>query len=130
MRETSSIATILSQAPDIPVIMIEDVAHAVPLARALVAGGVNVLEITLRTEAALDAIRRIRDEVPDAVVGAGTVLTPTQLEHVAATGAAFAVSPGAPRPCSMRPRLYRCRCCQERPQPVRSWPSLSAVTPT
>lgn len=75
--------------------MIEDAAHAVPLARALVAGGVNVLEITLRTEAALEAIRRIRDEVPDAVVGAGTVLTPIQLEDIAAIGAAFAVSPGA-----------------------------------
>ncbi|QRM34049.1 bifunctional 4-hydroxy-2-oxoglutarate aldolase/2-dehydro-3-deoxy-phosphogluconate aldolase [Microvirga sp. VF16] len=95
MPDNSAIATILSQVAVIPVIMIEDVAHAVPLARALVAGGVNVLEITLRTEVALEAIRRIRDEVPDAVVGAGTVLTPAQLEDVVTTGAAFAVSPGA-----------------------------------
>jgi 2-dehydro-3-deoxyphosphogluconate aldolase/(4S)-4-hydroxy-2-oxoglutarate aldolase len=95
MPDSRSIATILSQTPVIPVMVIEDVAHAVPLARALVAGGVNVLEITLRTEAALEGIRRIRDEVPDAVVGAGTVLTPAQLEDAVATGAAFAVSPGA-----------------------------------
>jgi 2-dehydro-3-deoxyphosphogluconate aldolase/(4S)-4-hydroxy-2-oxoglutarate aldolase len=95
MSDNSSIAAILNQAPVIPVIMIEDVAHAVPLAKALVAGGVRVLEVTLRTEAALESIRRIREGVPDAIVGAGTVLTPTQLEKVAAIGAAFAVSPGA-----------------------------------
>lgn len=95
MTEKTPIASLLSRAPVIPVIMIEDVAHAVPLARALVAGGVTVIEITLRTDAALEAIRRIRAEVPEAVVGAGTVLTPAQLDHAGAAGAVFAVSPGA-----------------------------------
>jgi 2-dehydro-3-deoxyphosphogluconate aldolase/(4S)-4-hydroxy-2-oxoglutarate aldolase len=93
--DADAIASILSDGPVIPVIVIEDVAHAVPLAQALVAGGVRVLEVTLRTEAALESIRRIRAEVPDAIVGAGTVLTPANLQAVAAVGAAFAVSPGA-----------------------------------
>jgi 2-dehydro-3-deoxyphosphogluconate aldolase/(4S)-4-hydroxy-2-oxoglutarate aldolase len=95
MPEANAIASILTLAPVIPVIVIEDVAQAVPMARALVAGGVRVLEVTLRTEAALDSIRRIREEVPEALVGAGTVLTGTQLDKVAALGCAFAVSPGA-----------------------------------
>jgi 2-dehydro-3-deoxyphosphogluconate aldolase/(4S)-4-hydroxy-2-oxoglutarate aldolase len=93
----AAIADILAQGPVVPVIVIEDVAHAVPLAKALVAGGVRVLEVTLRTEAGLESIRRMREEVPDAIVGAGTVLTPAQLEEVAGVGAAFAVSPGATR---------------------------------
>lgn len=93
--DNNAIASILTLGPVVPVIIIEDVAHAVPLAEALVAGGVRVLEITLRTEAGLEAIRRIKDAVPDAVVGAGTVLTGAQLQEVAAAGAAFAVSPGA-----------------------------------
>jgi 2-dehydro-3-deoxyphosphogluconate aldolase/(4S)-4-hydroxy-2-oxoglutarate aldolase len=92
-----AIADILAQGPVIPVIVIDDVAHAVPLAKALVAGGVRVLEVTLRTEAGLESIRRIREEVPDAIVGAGTVLTGAQLEEVAGVGAAFAVSPGVTR---------------------------------
>ncbi|EIM26391.1 bifunctional 4-hydroxy-2-oxoglutarate aldolase/2-dehydro-3-deoxy-phosphogluconate aldolase [Microvirga lotononidis] len=95
MSKAGPLATILSQAPVIPVIQIEDVANAVPLARALLAGGVRVLEVTLRTEAAFEAIRRIQAEVPEAIVGAGTVLTPDQLDAVANLEAAFAVSPGA-----------------------------------
>jgi 2-dehydro-3-deoxyphosphogluconate aldolase/(4S)-4-hydroxy-2-oxoglutarate aldolase len=95
MSKASPLTPILSQAPVIPVIQIEDAADAVPLARALVAGGVRVLEVTLRTQAALEAIRRIRAEVPDAIIGAGTVLMPAQLDAVATLGAAFAVSPGA-----------------------------------
>jgi 2-dehydro-3-deoxyphosphogluconate aldolase/(4S)-4-hydroxy-2-oxoglutarate aldolase len=95
MTTTSDIAAILADGPVVPVIVIEDLAHAVPLARALVAGGVRVLEVTLRTEAGLESIRRMREAVPDAIVGAGTVLTGAQLEAVAAVGAAFAVSPGA-----------------------------------
>lgn len=95
MPEAITIASILSEGPVIPVIVIEDVAHAVPLAQALVAGGVRVLEVTLRTDAALEAIRLIREAVPEALVGAGTVLTGAQLDAVAAAGAAFAVSPGA-----------------------------------
>ena len=79
----------------VPVLVIDSVATAIPLARALVAGGLPILEITLRTEAALDVIRAIGEEVDGAVVGAGTVLTPGQLEQVAKVGARFAVSPGA-----------------------------------
>ena len=85
----------LSLAPVIPVMVIEDVKHAVPLARALCAGGLRVLEITLRTPSALDSIRAIAAEVPEAVVGAGTVLDDAQMKAVAAAGAKFAVSPGA-----------------------------------
>jgi 2-dehydro-3-deoxyphosphogluconate aldolase/(4S)-4-hydroxy-2-oxoglutarate aldolase len=81
-------------APVIPVITIEDAAHAVPLARALVAGGLPVIEITLRTDAAVEAARAIIADVPDAVVGIGTVLTPADLERAAKLGAAFAISPG------------------------------------
>jgi len=88
------IGEIMEAAPVIPVVVIKDVADAVPLARALVAGGLEVVEITLRTEAAMEAIRRIRGEVEGAVVGAGTVLSPRQLEEVARLGCAFAVSPG------------------------------------
>jgi 2-dehydro-3-deoxyphosphogluconate aldolase/(4S)-4-hydroxy-2-oxoglutarate aldolase len=78
----------------IPVITIEDAAHAVPLARALVSGGLPVIEITLRTDAAVEAARAIIAEVPEAVVGIGTVLTPVDLERAAKLGAAFAISPG------------------------------------
>ena len=95
MPDADAIGAILGLGPVVPVIVIEDVAHAVPLAEALVAGGVRVLEITLRTEAGLESIRRIREAVPAAIVGAGTVLTGTQLAAVAAAGGAFAVSPGA-----------------------------------
>ena len=86
---------ILKLGPVVPVIVLDEVAHAVPLAKALVAGGVRVLEITLRTPAAMDSMRAIKAEVPDAVVGAGTVLTSAQLEEVERLGCAFAVSPGA-----------------------------------
>jgi 2-dehydro-3-deoxyphosphogluconate aldolase / (4S)-4-hydroxy-2-oxoglutarate aldolase len=81
-------------APVIPVITMEDAAQAAPLARALVAGGLPVIEITLRTDAAVEAARAIIAEVPDAVVGIGTVLTPADLERAAKLGAAFAISPG------------------------------------
>lgn len=92
---TREISAVLADGPVIPVIVIEDVAHAVPLAKALVAGGVRVLEVTLRTKAGLESMRRMLGEVPEAIVGAGTVLNRTQLEEVAGIGAAFAVSPGA-----------------------------------
>jgi 2-dehydro-3-deoxyphosphogluconate aldolase/(4S)-4-hydroxy-2-oxoglutarate aldolase len=90
-----SIETILRIAPVIPVVIIDDLAQAVPLARALVAGGLPVIEITLRTALGLEAIRIIAAEVPEAIVGAGTVLTPAQFEKTVAAGAKFAVSPGA-----------------------------------
>lgn len=79
----------------IPVITLERVEHAVPLARALVAGGIRLLEITLRTDAGLDGAAAIVAEVPDAVVGIGTVLTPHDLARSIAIGARFALSPGA-----------------------------------
>jgi len=85
---------IMRAAPVIPVMMIDEIDQAVPLARALVKGGLRVLEITLRTPIALDAIKAIIADVDDAIVGAGTVLTPQQLEHVAALRCKFAVSPG------------------------------------
>ncbi|WP_349251934.1 bifunctional 4-hydroxy-2-oxoglutarate aldolase/2-dehydro-3-deoxy-phosphogluconate aldolase [Azoarcus sp. L1K30] len=89
------IRSVLAASPVMPVIVIDDLAHAVPLARALVAGGIRVLEVTLRTAAALDSIRAIAAEVPDALVGAGTVLSAADLDAAATAGARFAVSPGA-----------------------------------
>lgn len=85
---------ILGAGPVIPVIVIKRLEHAVPLAYALVAGGIRVLEVTLRTPAALAAIRAIREAVPGAVVGAGTVTRPGELDQAVEAGAAFAVSPG------------------------------------
>lgn len=78
----------------IPVIVIEDAAKAVPLARALVKGGLPVLEVTFRTRAAAAAIAAIREEVPEAVVGAGTLITAEQLRAAKKAGAAFGVAPG------------------------------------
>ena len=80
--------------PVIPVIVIHDVNHAVPLARALVEGGVRVLEVTLRTPVALEAIRRMTAEVPQAIVGAGTLRSTQDVKAAAAAGCAFGVSPG------------------------------------
>ncbi|CAM5295858.1 bifunctional 4-hydroxy-2-oxoglutarate aldolase/2-dehydro-3-deoxy-phosphogluconate aldolase [Streptomyces fumanus] len=86
--------SVLDLAPVVPVVVLDDLADAVPLARALVAGGLPAIEVTLRTPVALDAIRAIAAEVPDAVVGAGTVITPEQVEATVAAGARFLVSPG------------------------------------
>ena len=86
---------VLLKAPIVPVIVIEDVKQAVPLARALVRGGLPVLEITLRTPAALDCIKAIVAEVEGAIVGSGTVLTPQQLRQSQKAGCVFAVSPGS-----------------------------------
>ncbi|MGW6908179.1 bifunctional 4-hydroxy-2-oxoglutarate aldolase/2-dehydro-3-deoxy-phosphogluconate aldolase [Streptomyces sp. NPDC054940] len=87
-------ASVLDLAPVVPVVVIEDVSDAVPLARALVTGGLPAIEVTLRTPAALDAIRAIAAEVPEAVVGAGTVITPEQVTASVTAGARFLVSPG------------------------------------
>jgi 2-dehydro-3-deoxyphosphogluconate aldolase/(4S)-4-hydroxy-2-oxoglutarate aldolase len=92
------IAAIAARAPVIPVLTVERTADAVPLARALVKGGLSVLEITLRTAVALDALRAIAAEVPDAVLGAGTVLNADQLDQARRAGARFLVSPGCTRP--------------------------------
>lgn len=85
---------VMRDAPVIPVIVLDDVAHAVPLARALVAGGIRMLEVTLRTPAALACMEAIAKEVPDAVVGAGTVRSAADAQAAAMAGARFAVSPG------------------------------------
>lgn len=89
----STIDSLMKLAPVIPVLVIDDVAHAVPIAQALVAGGLPVLEVTLRTAAALDVIKAMK-QVPGAVVGAGTVLNPADLDAALAAGAEFIVSPG------------------------------------
>ncbi|HEY4126031.1 MAG TPA: bifunctional 4-hydroxy-2-oxoglutarate aldolase/2-dehydro-3-deoxy-phosphogluconate aldolase [Rhizomicrobium sp.] len=91
---SNDIAQLLSISPVIPVLTIARVDDAVPLAQALADGGLSVLEVTLRTGAALDAISAIARDVPKAVVGAGTVLTPADLENARNAGAKFAVSPG------------------------------------
>jgi len=90
-----AIYRILAAAPVVPVLTIEERAQAVPLARALVAGGLTALEITLRTPAGLDCIRAIAAEVEGANVGAGTVLDARQLDEAVRAGAKFLVSPGA-----------------------------------
>ncbi|MCE2944052.1 MAG: bifunctional 4-hydroxy-2-oxoglutarate aldolase/2-dehydro-3-deoxy-phosphogluconate aldolase [Lysobacteraceae bacterium] len=91
----AAIDAVFAKAPVLPVIVIDRVEDAVPLARALVAGGLPVLEVTLRTAAALEGMRRIAAEVEGAVLGAGTVLAPADLEASAAAGCTFAISPGA-----------------------------------
>ncbi|SMC29028.1 2-dehydro-3-deoxyphosphogluconate aldolase / (4S)-4-hydroxy-2-oxoglutarate aldolase [Andreprevotia lacus DSM 23236] len=80
--------------PVMPVIVIDDLETAVPLARALVAGGIKVLEVTLRTPVALAAVKAIADNVPGAIVGVGTVVRPEQFAEAKAAGAVFAVTPG------------------------------------
>jgi len=91
----ASIQTILKTAPVIPVLVIRDIKSAVPMARALVAGGLSVLEITLRTPVAAEAIRQIIQEVDGAIVGVGTVLTKQQVELCEELHCAFMVSPGS-----------------------------------
>lgn len=86
---------LLDLAPVVPVVVVDDVAAAVPLARALAAGGIPVIEVTLRSDAALDAIRAIAAEVPGMRVGAGTVCNAGQVKLAAEAGAQFLVSPGA-----------------------------------
>lgn len=95
---TTSLEAILRAAPVMPVIALDRLDQALPLAGALLEGGIPTLEITLRTPVALEAIRQIRRAFPQAHVGAGTVTTPEALRQVAEAGAAFAVSPGLTRP--------------------------------
>ncbi|MEU2714802.1 bifunctional 4-hydroxy-2-oxoglutarate aldolase/2-dehydro-3-deoxy-phosphogluconate aldolase [Streptomyces sp. NPDC007205] len=91
---SSSAASVLDLAAVVPVVAVSDASDAVPLARALVAGGLPAIEVTLRTPAALEAIRAITGAVPEAVVGAGTVISPEQVTECVAAGARFLVSPG------------------------------------
>lgn len=94
------VRAVLKLAPVIPVFTPDNIDDAVEVARALFNGGLPVIEVTLRTPQAMDAIKAMVEAVPDAVVGAGTVLTATQMEQVKQAGGRFAVSPGA------TPRLY------------------------
>lgn len=94
-QNLSQLLPILKAAPVVPVLIIEDVKTAIPLARALVAGGLTALEVTLRTPAALECIRAIKAEIEGANVGAGTILTPKQFDEAVEAGATFLVSPGA-----------------------------------
>jgi len=95
MTQTLTPLEVLAAGPVMPVVTIDDPARAAPLARALVAGGIRAIEITLRTPGALEAVRAIAAEVPDAIPGVGTVLTVGDLAAAAAAGARFAISPGA-----------------------------------
>jgi 2-dehydro-3-deoxyphosphogluconate aldolase/(4S)-4-hydroxy-2-oxoglutarate aldolase len=94
MSKSMTLMDIMRASPVIPVIAIDDIAHAVPLARALVAGGIRVLEITLRTTHGLAAIRAVASEVPDAIVGVGTLTRPEEFVAARDAGAVFGVSPG------------------------------------
>ena len=89
-----NVLDVMRVGPVIPVLVIEDLAQAVPLAKALVAGGVRVLEVTLRTPVALAAIRAMADEVPEAIVGVGTLTRPEDFTEARDAGACFGVSPG------------------------------------
>lgn len=94
---TMNLLDIMRASPVIPVIAIDDIHHAVPLAKALVAGGIRVLEVTLRTEHGLPAIRAIREQVPDAIVGVGTLTQGQEFKAAREAGAVFGVSPGLTR---------------------------------
>src|ERR1700722_7274825 len=106
----------------VPVIVIKDLGHAVPLAKALVEGGLNVLEITLRSPVAMEAIRTISGEVEGAIVGAGTVINAEQLVDAADAGAELVVGPPRPRPRRGAPPAANpfCRCYQAWPRHRRS----------
>ena len=103
--------SLLGRTPVIPVLTIESAAQAVPLARALVAGGLPVLEVTLRTAAALAAVKAITAEVPQAVVGVGTVTSPADIAKAVAAGRASWSARARPRRWSMRWRRLPCRRC-------------------
>ncbi|WP_200945056.1 MULTISPECIES: bifunctional 4-hydroxy-2-oxoglutarate aldolase/2-dehydro-3-deoxy-phosphogluconate aldolase [unclassified Nocardioides] len=90
-------SSVLDVVPVMPVVVIDDLAHAVPVARALVAGGLPAIELTLRTPVALDAIRAIASEVPEILIGAGTVTSPANAQDALDAGAQFLVSPGTTR---------------------------------
>lgn len=96
-QKTSLLLPIMQGQPVIPVLLIDKLEHAVPLARALAKGGLPAIEITLRTAAALDAIRAVAQEVPEAIVGAGTILNAKQYEQAVSAGSRFIVSPGVTR---------------------------------
>lgn len=94
-KAINTAADVLTLSPVVPVVALDDPEHAVPLAEALLRGGISTIEVTLRTPAGLPAIERIAAEVPDVVVGAGTVTEPGQAELVAKAGARYVVTPGS-----------------------------------
>ncbi|MGB8816489.1 MAG: 2-dehydro-3-deoxy-phosphogluconate aldolase [Rhizobiaceae bacterium] len=94
MQKTDALLKILKGQPVIPVLLIDNVKDAVPLARALAAGGLPAIEITLRTKDALEAIKRVANEVENCIVGAGTILEPKHFEKAEKAGSKFIVSPG------------------------------------
>ncbi|MEL6870793.1 MAG: bifunctional 4-hydroxy-2-oxoglutarate aldolase/2-dehydro-3-deoxy-phosphogluconate aldolase [Pseudomonadota bacterium] len=122
----SKMRELMQVSPVIPVVAIEDAANAVPLAQALLDGGIAVIEVTLRTAAALDAIAAIAEQCPDMCVGAGTVWTEAQAHAVIDAGAQFVVSPGISMPvyhvCGERdcPILPGCQTTSE----VAQWAAL------
>jgi len=91
---TLTVEQVMTAAPVVPVMVIEKLEHAVPLAQALTKGGLKALEITLRTPVALDAIRAIKEAMPEAMVGAGTIVSERDLDAALEAGASFLVSPG------------------------------------
>src|SRR4029077_16599420 len=95
IQEKPMTQSLLNRVPVIPVVVVDDVDHAVPIARSLVAGGLPVIELTLRTPVALTAIERIAGEVPEIFLGAGTIVEPSQAKQAASAGAQFLVSPGS-----------------------------------
>lgn len=95
MKDSARIDAIFSASKIIPVITINHIDEAIPMAEALVGGGLRVLEVTLRTSCALEAIEQIAKNIPNAIVGAGTVMTQQDLENVTNAGAVFAISPGS-----------------------------------
>ena len=109
-QKQQQVETLMRLAPVIPVVIIDDAKAAVPMARALVAGGIPTIEVTLRTPAALEAIRAIAAEVEGAVVGCGTALTARDLQAALQAGARFAVSPGT-SPHLLRSYSSGCSWC-------------------
>jgi 2-dehydro-3-deoxyphosphogluconate aldolase/(4S)-4-hydroxy-2-oxoglutarate aldolase len=107
MSERFTALQIMHDKPVIPVIVLNDIAHAVPMARALLAGGLRMLEITMRTSAALACMRAITKDVPHAVVGAGTIRSAADAEAAASAGARFFVSPGYTRDVGLACREMR-----------------------
>ncbi|MDP9890452.1 2-keto-3-deoxy-6-phosphogluconate aldolase [Pseudarthrobacter enclensis] len=95
----SDASNVLNVSPVIPVVTIDDLQDAVPLARALVDGGVKIIELTLRTGSALTSLKLIAEEVPEILVGAGTILTPTQADAAVQAGRSSWSAPASPPPC-------------------------------
>ena len=127
-----TVEEVCALAPVIPVVVIDDVDDAVPLAEALVRGGLPAIEVTLRTHAALAAIERIAEEVEGAVVGAGTVTTTAQIADALSAGARFLVSPGATPTLldGLQAAVSRSSPERRRPRTWWRWSSVGSPTPS